>query len=67
MLSPRKAFQEMVDQWPETGWSFEELRGMMPGRYDELRDLVFEAIEEGLVRQRFDVERRAMILVRRTL
>jgi type I restriction enzyme S subunit len=65
MLSSRKAFQEIVDQWPEAGWSFEELRGMVPGRYDELRDLVFEAIEEGLVRQRYDAERSVMILVRR--
>lgn len=66
MPSPRKAFEEIVDQWPETGWSFEELRGMVPGRYDELRDLVFEAIEKGLIRQRFDAKQRAMILVRRT-
>lgn len=65
MRNPREAFRKMVDQWPEAGRSFEELREIVPGRYDDLRDLVFEAIEEGVIRQRFDPERRAMILVRR--
>lgn len=66
MPNPRQAFQEMVDQWPVAGRSFAELREMVPGRYDDLRDLVFEAIEEGIIRQQFDSERRAMILVRCT-
>lgn len=64
MPNPRTAFRDLVDHWPEAGRSFQELRELIPGRYDDLRDLVFEAIEEGIIRQRFDAERKAMILVR---
>jgi len=64
MPNPRTAFRDLIDRWPEAGQSFQELRDLVPGRYDDLRDLVFEAIEEGLIRQRFDMKRKAMILVR---
>lgn len=64
MPNSRDVFREMVDQWPEAGWSFEELREVVPGRYDDLRDLIFEAIEEGTIRQSFNSERRTMILMR---
>lgn len=65
MPNPREAFQTLVEDWPEAGRSFEDVRALSQGRYDDLKDLIFEAIEGGKIRQQFDPVRRVMLLMRR--
>jgi type I restriction enzyme S subunit len=65
MPSPREAFQTLIEDWPEAGRSFEDIRALSQGRYDDLRDLIFEAIEGGEICQQFDPVRRMMLLMRR--
>jgi type I restriction enzyme S subunit len=64
MPSTRDAFREFVSRLPDGGQSFDEIRQAIPSRYDDLRDAVFQALADGVVRQRFDRKRGVMLLAR---
>lgn len=64
MLTNRDRFHDLAAAWPESGHSFEELKRLLPAPYEELKNIVFDEIQRGTLRQQFDGERRSIVLVR---
>ena len=52
----QESLRAAIADMPGDGFSFEELRGRVPGDYEELRDLLFELLGQPVppLRQVFD-------------
>ena len=59
----KKFLEECLQSWPAAGMTFEELRGMSPGTYDDVKSEVFELLRTRRLQQRFDGGNRIMLLV----
>jgi hypothetical protein len=55
---------DLLLSWPPAGQTFEQLQTVLHADYDVARTLVFEALEKGIITQRFDANARAMMLVK---
>lgn len=64
MPTNEKRFRDLAAAWPKDGQSFEQLRELLPAPYEELKDIVFAEIQRGGLYQRFDEQRRSIILMR---
>jgi type I restriction enzyme S subunit len=64
MPTNQDRFRDLAVTWPKDGHSFEQLRELLPAPYDELKDIVFDEIQRGSLCQRFDEERRSIVLMR---
>jgi type I restriction enzyme, S subunit len=64
MPNTRDTFREFISRLPDGGRSFEEVRHEIPSPYEDLRDVVFEALADGVILLRFDSERGALLLAR---
>lgn len=57
-------FEELLESWPTTGQTFEQLRTLLPAKYENAKTVVFEALESGVLKQRYDAGRDVMIFVK---
>lgn len=66
--SPTQTLQgylrHQITIWPVEGMTFEQLRSEAPGAYEELKDLIFELMETGVLTQRYDAREQKMKLLR---
>ncbi|WP_050588926.1 hypothetical protein [Mesorhizobium sp. L2C089B000] len=64
MLTAREFLKENMQNWPEEGVSFQDLRGEFRGNYDDLKEAVFASIsdDEPTLQQVFDETRSLMML-----
>lgn len=62
----QESVKEVINQLPNDKFSFEELRGEIPGNYDLLKDIFFTLLDETdpIVEQVFDREAKSMYFVR---
>jgi type I restriction enzyme, S subunit len=62
----KESVKQVIEQLPNDKFSFDELRGEIPGNYDLLKDLLFTILDETdpIVEQVFDREAKAMCFVR---
>lgn len=66
MITARNFLKEKMQNWPEDGVSFQDLRGEFIGSYDDLKDAIFASLsdEKSMLRQVFD-EKRSMMTLRK--
>ncbi|MER8752007.1 restriction endonuclease subunit S [Mesorhizobium sp. M1050] len=64
MLTAREFLKENMQNWPEEGVSFQDLRGEFRGNYDDLKEAVFASISDDkpTLQQVFDETRSLMML-----
>lgn len=62
----QESVKEVINQLPNNKFSFDELRGKIPGDYDLLKDILFTLLDETdpIVKQVFDREAEKMCFVR---
>jgi type I restriction enzyme, S subunit len=62
----QESVKEIINKLPNDKFSFEELRGEIPGDYDLLKDIFFTLLDgaDPIVEQIFDLEKEAMCFVR---
>lgn len=62
----KKLILEVIEQLPDDYFSFDELRNMLPGSYDAIKDMLFVLLEEETVKiqQIFDQESKELNFLR---
>lgn len=63
-LAVRPYVERQLEVWPPDGLTFEQLRAEAPGTYEELKDLIFELMENHRIGQEYDSRERKMKLVK---
>lgn len=58
--------KEVIDQWPQDTFSFEELYEKISGNYDSLKDILFSLLSEPkpIITQIFDPKAKSIRFVR---
>lgn len=56
-------FSALIKDWPEEGYSFEQIREKLPAPYEELKEVIFQHLSKGSFRQKFDQENQVMKFV----
>jgi len=72
ILKPRRTtvpkrtptLEELLATWPKAGRTFEQLKSLLPPDYEVAKALVFEALDNGILNQRYDANRNAMLLIK---
>jgi type I restriction enzyme S subunit len=62
----RELVKNLIGSFSEETFSFEELRGLAPGNYEELKEIVFNLLKEepSFLRQKFDEVKQSICFVR---
>ena len=64
LVSPPITLDDLLRSWPAAGQTFEQVQGVLHADYETARNLIFEALEKGMIAQRFDASARSMMLVK---
>jgi len=57
-------FEELLASWPKTGRTFEQIRTVLPAKYEDAKTVVFDALETGVLKQRYDAGLDVMVFVK---
>lgn len=63
-MKKKPSMASLLDDWPTSGMTFEELKGRATGTYDQIKEELFELMtgDQPKIRQEFDVSEKTMRL-----